>query len=548
MFKRQHAPNPVCLYAGAYRVWVAGTWSGDGPCVAKKFDGIEFLGVAGTLFYRRSWQKVAAKCLLEDLVAGEVDETMLFGAFAVAYWDGVRLRLFTDWLGGLCVYRNSTNSVWSTSFLATADSSKRRTLNLQGAYEYLFQESTFGADTICNEVERVAPDRSHDIGRGLSEPRADPIGRVEEASCSLGDHVDRVVAALDPVFDSIVGSAGNRIDTAISGGYDSRLILALLRARGVRPRLHVYGSDADSDVRIARQICAGEGLTLEHIDKSRLKLPAADSAGRDEQLERNYLRFDGYPIDGIFDSGADLATRIARMSDGHLLLNGGGGEIFRNFYYLSNRPYKLRELLHAFYSRFDPADCSDAFVEDEYYERLERKLAHQLGCSTDRMTRLDVERTYPLFRCRFWMARNTSINCRLGYAMTPLVEPAIVRAALSTPLRLKNLGTFEAALIRRIDPKLASYPSAYGRAFDREPSAKARLAFALTLLRPPRLRRYVFRVKNRLKRFKTTHASGTLNESLFLSTGLLRPTANDESQGARLATLGFTIERLSIEL
>ena len=91
-----------------------------------------------------------------------------------------------------------------------------------------------------------------------------------------GDHVDRVVAALDPVFDSIVGSAGDRIDTAISGGYDSRLILALLRARGVRPRLHVYGSDADSDVRIARQICAGEGLTLEHIDKSRLKLPAAD--------------------------------------------------------------------------------------------------------------------------------------------------------------------------------------------------------------------------------------------------------------------------------
>ena len=181
--------------------------------------------------------------------------------------------------------------------------------------------------------------------------------------------MDQVLAALNPVFDSIVNCAGDCIDTAISGGYDSRLILALLRARGVRPRLHVYGTDRDPDVRIAKQICAGEGLKLEHVDKSRLRFTPEDRA---DAIERNYLYFDGYPIDGIFDSGIDLATRATRMSDGHLLLNGGGGEIFRNFYYLADRDYRIRELLYAFYSSFDPADCSEAFDESEYYGRLEK--------------------------------------------------------------------------------------------------------------------------------------------------------------------------------
>ena len=70
VFEKQHAPKPVCLYAGAYRVWVAGTWSGDGPCVAKKFERIEFLARGRNNFLQKPWQELAAKRLLQDLVAG----------------------------------------------------------------------------------------------------------------------------------------------------------------------------------------------------------------------------------------------------------------------------------------------------------------------------------------------------------------------------------------------------------------------------------------------------------------------------------------------
>ena len=173
VFEKQHAPALVCLHAGAYRVWVAGTWSGAPSCIAKS-DTDAYLAVAGTIFYRNHWQESAARRLLQDLEADAVDEAALFGAYAIAYWDGGQLRLLTDWLGHLCVYRNGANSVWSTSFLATVESCERRTLNVQGAYEYLFQESTFGTDTICKQVERVESERTHNITCGLSERKSTP--------------------------------------------------------------------------------------------------------------------------------------------------------------------------------------------------------------------------------------------------------------------------------------------------------------------------------------------------------------------------------------
>ncbi len=61
---------------------------------------------------------------------------------------------------------------------------------------------------------------------------------------------------------------GDRVGCALSGGYDLRLILACLRRHGVRPRVYVYGSAAESDVVLASEIARKEGFPLAVIDKS----------------------------------------------------------------------------------------------------------------------------------------------------------------------------------------------------------------------------------------------------------------------------------------
>ena len=76
------------------------------------------------------------------------------------------------------------------------------------------------------------------------------------------------------------------------------------------------------------------------------------------------------------------------------------------------------------------------------------------------------------------------------------------------PIGWKNHGAYEAELIRRADARLASYPSGYGHDFGGPPPLTQRLADYGTYLRPPWLRRYAYRLKNRMR------GSGRLSEYL----------------------------------
>jgi galactose-1-phosphate uridylyltransferase len=68
------------------------------------------------------------------------------------------------------------------------------------------------------------------------------------------------------------------------------------------------------------------------------------------------------------------------------------------------------------------------------------------------------------------------------------------------PIGWKNHGAYEAELIHRADRRLASYPSGYGHDFSGPPPFTRRLADYGTYLRPPWLRRYAYRIKNRVRR------------------------------------------------
>ncbi len=286
------------------------------------------------------------------------------------------------------------------------------------------------------------------------------------------------------------------IDTALSGGYDSRLIVALLFSQKCRPDIHVYGKDSDPDVIVAKRIAEGEGFPLKHIDKATgAKLPVDQAA---ESIARTFNAFDGAPADGIFDNGTDLATRRDRCRTGALMLNGGGGEVFRNFFYLPDRDFTVRDILWSFYSQFDPATATESFDEDAYHARLGEKIKRTIGTTNDRLTRPEVELVYPLFRCRYWMGRNNAVNSRFGSALTPFIDAALIRQTIRVPLKYKNVGRFEGRLITLASPALAAYPSDYGYAFDRAAADRGAPQghddlYAAT----DSVRRYTFRLRTR---------------------------------------------------
>jgi asparagine synthase (glutamine-hydrolysing) len=348
---------------------------------------------------------------------------------------------------------------------------------------------------VLQEV-RLFPDRAVAVfddfaHRVLQRPAILPARRTYS---NLDDAAEHCVALLRSRFRS-VKNHWREIDTALTGGFDSRFMFALTRDAGLNARVHVYGRTFDPDVRCAQGIAVGEAFRLEHEDKSLTPLPEPGAFA--EIVEANCLAFDGYPPDGIFDNATDLAARQRRVTGGALMLNGGGGEIFRNFFYLPDRPFSALEIAWTFYCQFDPRTCTERFDEEEYLEGVAAQIAERVDARGERLSRQEVEAVYPLFRCSYWMGRNNSINNRLGYAWTPFIDPAVISAALAVPLSYKNLGRLEGRMIAIVDPALARYDSVYGRSFDQEPGLRERVEGWAGRARPPLLRRYAYRLHRR---------------------------------------------------
>ena len=97
------------------------------------------------------------------------------------------------------------------------------------------------------------------------------------------------------------------------------------------------------------------------------------------------------------------------------------------------------------------------------------------------------------------MGNNNSINNRLGSALTPFIDYAIVKDALSVPLQAKNFGQFEANLINAVSPDLAAYDSSYGHNFVGKVPTKRKMQDCSTYAKPTIMRRYVYRLKMKLK-------------------------------------------------
>ena len=451
--------------------------------------------LAGTLFYRDLTDRKALERLHRDVQGGKLDEDALWGSFAVLLVTRTTLIAMTDRTGTFHVYRDLSEQRLSSSFLALADALPRTTIDTTGFYDYIFQEAPHGGGSIFREIRLLPSDvkllsdgveRRH-IERPIAQPASQPDESLDEAA-------ERCLTVLRDRMASLSSHYRDRIDTALSGGYDSRLILAMLREGDYSAALHVYGSETSEDVRVAKQIAAGEGLRLTVTNKGERALVPADDYT--DLVTQNFFAFDGYPNDGLFDNGADLATRLERAGEDRIALNGGGGEIYRNFFYLPDRSYTAQEIAWSFFSQYDPRLCTARFSNRRYQAALAQRIAESAHASTDAsLSRDQVEYLYPYFRCRYWMGRNNSVNNRLGLAATPFIEHAVISSALQVPLRHKTLGPLQARMIAKADPALAAYPSAYGCSFDGEPPLSYRLKYLATYLRPPSLRRFTYRLR-----------------------------------------------------
>ncbi|RME68242.1 MAG: hypothetical protein D6782_01420 [Alphaproteobacteria bacterium] len=474
----------------------------DAPAhVYERADGT-VLACAGYLIYRGESGAAALGRMLADEDAGTISAADIYGHYALVRGDRDGWRLQNDMLGGFKIYHDASRRIFSNMFLSVFEALPDADIDPQGFYEYLWLGVSNGTRTFIAGLRSLPPYVALMIGpAGIAQRhRAPPDWMAPDmAGCSMDELVVHYGGQMMAVMGALAGQFGDRINTALSGGFDSRLILAALLAHGVRPRLFSYGRARDHDRRVAERTARAMGLALEAIDKS--QLPKLSPAAYDAHIARNLVVFDGWKPTGIFDNGSDFDDRIHRLAQVGAIINGSGGECLRNFFYLPDRRYSLEDLVSTFYSTHAPWACTDAFDEAAYRAALTAQLGRDLdlpaGCP---LPRTAVELAYPLFRVRYWSARDMAVNQRFGWAYYPFLQPQLIAGTPTIPLRFKTHGRLEARIIRALSPRLAVQPSDYGFAFDAPVPWRYRAKMLFTYLRPPWARRYSYRVRYALPR------------------------------------------------
>lgn len=487
---------------GELDAWAHPSQSSVGNCVLRTPGG--FACCVGPLWYRSRFGVSALRLLLEESGdTGSPDETELRGNFALFLCKDRHCVLMNDALGFVRLYVSPDARFYSTSWLATCAYMGEVALDEQAAVEYVLLGASHSDSTVARGVTVLPLAHAFDLALGRACPRFPPSHWIgEQVPPTFDAAAVDAHALLRAGFEEMVSAFPGGVRSALSGGFDSRLIVAGLLACGERPQLFVYGNPRSDDVQIARGVAAGIGIPLDVIDKDVLneRSPIPDV----EHLVQSALFFDGLPNDGIHDPGSDQETRLKSTSGGSLVLNGGGGEIFRNFFHLPDRTFHAIDIVRAFYRGFDSRIFRHRHGLSAFEERMVSSIECTLGIgdltADRRLAREQVELIYPLFRCHHWMGVNNSVAIRHGHYFTPLLDLGTIRLTCRLPLAWKNAGRLESSLITRFHEGIANQPSSYGFRFADGPDRRARLMEWATRIRPAVLRPFINATGRRLRR------------------------------------------------
>ncbi|MGB2221130.1 MAG: hypothetical protein ACPHZ9_02070 [Neptunomonas phycophila] len=407
------------------------------------------------------------------------------------------LFLYNDNLSCNKFYTNKKSNSLSNSFLALCHlEGKHLNINSESVYEYLINGSLFGTNTFFNEVNSI--EHNHYVVVNNDFTIKDRIVELEKTPSTKTKNNPSITELATHENSKLLTLLSNvnideRAIVSFSGGYDSRLLLSLMRSLGYSPDLFVYGNDTSDDVAVAKNIAYKEKLNLTIIDKS-----TQNACYSLEESMKDFYAFDGWKVEhGIFDGGIDRKDRLMRNKDGRVSINGSLGEIYRNFYYVPKSSSSLNQLVHTFYSQYDPKAFTERFNELNYENSIEKKMQNAIGIQADTSTsRNDIEKLYPYFRGRFWAGRDARLNNNFGAALFPFMHESIVKDSSLIPLSIKEMGKMQSEMIKLLDINLASHQSDYGFNFVEKKPLPYKASYFISVHKPAWLRKYSQRLKN----------------------------------------------------
>ena len=395
------------------------------------------------------------------------DHSSLKGNYVILSDGNGKLNIEIDALRQFHIFSNPLSGLLTSSFLAACHFLDSLTVNRMAFYEKMFRGYNIAPDTVFKEILHVHEEAQLNLDfYSLSDNR---YRYKKHRYANRNEAIEVQVRVLDEYMEELKPLAGAMgVDLGISSGYDSRLLLALMTKHQFdHYQLHTHGIKGVSlhgfEQSITRQIASSIGKEIRVVQVepfNRLMNGQLDRA-----IEQNFNYFQGRNSHnmGAFTQTYALPYKKEVMGKNRFSLNGLGGEIFRNYYYLPKQGINLRLFAqnHLFY-RFSNWLVNEKQF-DQVLEFVKQKIEKRLGLPLHERTNLEtLRRYYSEIRMPDGDGCNHNAHNKYFHFLTPFMEPGLYDAALGLTDWIGTGGDFEGELINRVSPVLASLPTHYG--------------------------------------------------------------------------------------
>ncbi len=425
-----------------------------------------WLLAAGTWFHRDGYGSGAEGRLLSCYLAGDARMLAreLDGFFCLVIGDarnGETLVL-TDVVGSYhCFVRETQEAIAISGSSLLLAALRDFHLDPIGCQEFLQTGVVYEDRTCYAEVRKLGPASIFRFGNEVREPKQS----YWQASALVSDSLAGE-KAVDRLWDGLthaaaqIGRLFGRVVCDLTGGYDSRAMVAGFRGARVPFATTVSGAADSGDVRISKELAQRLGVAHNHMAPGNPPTFAE---------VREALRW----TDGEYDL-VEYA-RIARvhralMQRYDISINGSFGELARGYWWEllvprlgARRPLDAALLARRRYAAL-PADSavaprgSDIDLTAHFADIVRRTNA---GLEEAPNT-LQMDHAYLRMRMQRWQGRIASSTNQLWPCLSPFMFRPLLEAMMQAPARLRLRSLLIRRMLAQFQPELADYPLEYG--------------------------------------------------------------------------------------
>jgi hypothetical protein len=440
--------------------------NGSGGKVVVDSETGNWLLASGTWFHNDGYSSGKETRLLRrffevgaERLAGELE------GFFVLICGDARTRevvVITDIVGSChCFQRPFDDAIVLSGSSLLLASLEEWHLDLVACQEFLFTGIIYEDRTCYQEVRKLEPATVFRFANGSKKTQERYWGAADVKVESLGGDL-----AVDALWERMRRAAG-RIHVLygnpvcdLTGGYDSRALVATFLGADVHCTTAVSGADDSADVRISRALARELGLPhihhepLQRISFEKVQACLALTDGEYDLVNYAQIR--------------EIHNKLASQFD--ISINGSFGEVARGYWWElllprigARRPLpgrkvsQLRYAAHTYDASILPAEKRLDLVE-HFTGVIERTNSGLTGCPNT----FQMDHAYLMMRMHRWQGRIASSTNQ----MWPCLSPFMFRSVLETMLKTRAMSRWRSLLIRkmlaRYSPTMAAYPLEHG--------------------------------------------------------------------------------------